>query len=345
MSEALAFRGNMVASASTPDVSLQRQAPEHENAPVQLSEKRADTAACPAVLTALCGPIVPGTLHLPLLEAALDVFPELLVARLRDSWGVTMTISAEALSSTGFLKYLSGIPETSLLGHFRFGNTPSTGLVDASRELVYLFLDCVLGARGSGASAPVNPRPYTAIESSLMQLATGHVLAALNTAVRPVLEPLFSFMHWEREPRKLAESSSDGGVLVLSLEIEKQGRSGRLRLALPFAMLEPRRAQLSGVFPGEKYGTDAAWRAHLGQELTRAPVEIEAVLYEALVPLSRVRSLKPGDTLSLDLPGDAKVELRSGGARLSEGRMGRSGAMIAIEVAQLLEASGAGAKS
>jgi flagellar motor switch protein FliM len=63
---------------------------------------------------------------------------------------------------------------------------------------------------------------------------------------------------------------------------------------------------------------------------------VDAVLYEANIPLKKLMSLKVGDTLPLGIRPDALVSVRCGDVTLSEGRMGRVGDKVAIRVAKPL---------
>ena len=68
--------------------------------------------------------------------------------------------------------------------------------------------------------------------------------------------------------------------------------------------------------------------------LLRADIDVQAVLYERLMPLSRVMNLAVGDTLLLDIKSDALVEMRCGDFLVTEGRMGRAGENVAVELAR-----------
>jgi flagellar motor switch protein FliM len=90
------------------------------------------------------------------------------------------------------------------------------------------------------------------------------------------------------------------------------------------------------MFMGEKFGRDPIWEAHLATEIGQAEIGIEAVLYEAELPLRRLMALAVGDTLMLDLKSDACVTVRCGDVALTEGRMGRVGDRVAVRVTRPL---------
>jgi flagellar motor switch protein FliM len=90
------------------------------------------------------------------------------------------------------------------------------------------------------------------------------------------------------------------------------------------------------MFMGEKFGRDPIWEGHLATEISKASMAVDAVLYEAKIPLKQLMSLKVGDTLPLGIRPDALVSVRCGDVTLSEGRMGRVGDKVAIRVSKPL---------
>ena len=70
--------------------------------------------------------------------------------------------------------------------------------------------------------------------------------------------------------------------------------------------------------------------------MAQAEIAVDAVLYEADIPLKELMKLKVGDTLPLDIRSDALVSVRCGNVTLTEGRMGRVGDRVAIRVTKNL---------
>ncbi len=58
-----------------------------------------------------------------------------------------------------------------------------------------------------------------------------------------------------------------------------------LELLLPYATIEPIRDVLLQMFMGEKFGRDPIWEGHLATEIGQAEIAVDAVLYEAKLPL------------------------------------------------------------
>jgi len=93
------------------------------------------------------------------------------------------------------------------------------------------------------------------------------------------------------------------------------------------------------MFMGEKFGRDPIWEGHLATEIGQAEIAVEAVLYEAKLPLRDLMRLDVGDTLTLEMKPDTSVAVRCGDVILTEGRMGRVGDRVAVRVGKTLRKS------
>jgi len=112
-----------------------------------------------------------------------------------------------------------------------------------------------------------------------------------------------------------------------------------VELLLPYATIEPIRELLLQSYMGEKLGRDHIWEGHLASEIWQAKLDIDAVLHETEMPVKKVLDLKVGDTLVFDVRGDPLVTLRCGDMLVTQGRIGRMGDNMAIEIAKPLKRS------
>jgi flagellar motor switch protein FliM len=115
-----------------------------------------------------------------------------------------------------------------------------------------------------------------------------------------------------------------------------EDRGGNVELLLPYATIEPIRDVLLQMFMGEKFGRDPIWEGHLATEIGQAEVAVDAVLYEAKLPLRQLMELEVGDTLALEIRPDALVTVRCGDVTLTEGRMGRVDDRVAVRISKPL---------
>ncbi len=194
----------------------------------------------------------------------------------------------------------------------------------------------LLGGRRGQTSVRIEGRPYTTIESNLVKRMIEVVLADAELAFKPLSPVKFNIDRLETNPRFAAISRPANAAILVRLRIDMEDRGGTIELLLPYATIEPIRDVLLQMFMGEKFGRDPNWEGHLATELGQAEIAVDAVLYEARLPLRQIMALEVGDTLMLELKSDASVIVRCGDVTLTEGRMGRVGDRVAVRVAKPL---------
>src|SRR6185312_8909293 len=146
-------------------------------------------------------------------------------------------------------------------------------------------------------------------------------------AFRPLSPVAFTIDRLETNPRFAAISRPANAAILVRLRIDMEDRGGNI---------EPIRNVLLQMFMGEKFGRDPIWEGHFATEIGQAEIAVDAVLYEADIPLKQLMTLKVGDTLPLEMRADATVAVRCGDVTLTEGRMGRVGDRVAIRVTRPL---------
>jgi len=274
--------------------------------------------------------------RLPMLEIVFDRLVRLMTTSLRNFTSDNVEVSLDRITSVRFGDYLNSIPLPAILAVFKAEEWDNFGLVTVNSSLIYSIIDVLLGGRRGQSTIRIEGRPYTTIESNLVKRMIEVVLADAELAFRPLSPVKFNIDRLETNPRFAAISRSANAAILVRLRIDMEDRGGNIELLLPYATIEPIRAVLLQMFMGEKFGRDPIWEGHLATEIGQAQVGVDAVLYEAKLPLRKMMNLTVGDTLTLELKPDAMVTVRCGDVTLTEGRMGRVGDRIAVRVAKPL---------
>ncbi len=274
--------------------------------------------------------------RLPMLEIVFDRWVRLLTTSLRNFTSDNVEVSLDRITSVRFGDYLNSIPLPAILGVFKAEEWDNFGLVTINSSLIYSIIDVLLGGRRGQTAIRVEGRPYTSIESNLVKRMIEVVLGDCELAFKPLSPVKFNIDRLETNPRFAAISRPANAAILVRLRIDMEDRGGEIELLLPYATIEPIRGVLLQMFMGEKFGRDPIWEGHLATEIGQAEIAVDAVLYEADLPLKRIMSLEVGDTLMLELKPDAMVTVRCGNVALSEGRMGRVGDRVAVRVAKPL---------
>jgi flagellar motor switch protein FliM len=274
--------------------------------------------------------------RLPMLEIVFDRLVRLMTTSLRNFTSDNVEVSLDRITSVRFGDYLNSIPLPAILTVFKAEEWDNFGLFTVDSSLIYSIIDVLLGGRRGQTAIRIEGRPYTTIETNLVKRMVEVVLSDAEIAFRPLSPVKFNIDRLETNPRFAAISRPANAAILVRLRIDMEDRGGNIELLLPYATIEPIRDVLLQMFMGEKFGRDPIWEGHLATEIGQAEIAVEAVLYEAELPLKQLMALDVGDTLELEIKPDAMVAVRCGDITLTEGRMGRVGDRVAVRIASPL---------
>jgi len=270
--------------------------------------------------------------RLPMLEIVFDRMVRLLTVSLRNFFSDNVEITLDGITSVRFGDYMSSIPLPAIVSVFKAEEWDNSGIVTLDSDLIYLIIDTLLGGKRGPSTVYMDGRPYTTIEINLVRRMVDVLLQDAGEAFRPLSPVNFTMDRIETNPRFASISRPANAAILIELRLDMEGRGGTAELLLPYATIEPIRELLLQSFMGEKLGRDSIWEGHLATEIWSATLDIDAVLYDAQLPLRRVLDLAVGDTLLFDVKSDPIVQMRCGDQHLTEGRMGRIGGNMAVQV-------------
>ena len=274
--------------------------------------------------------------RLPMLEIVFDRLVRLTTTSLRNFTSDNVEVTLDSISSVRFGDYLNSIPLPAILSVIKAEEWENYGLLTVDSSLIYSMIDVLLGGRRVGGNIRVEGRPYTTIEMALARKMIEIILEDTHRAFEPVTQVNFKLERMESNPRFAAISRPGNAAILIELRIEMDDRGGKIEILLPYATIEPIREQLLQMFMGEKFGRDPIWEGHLATEIYSADVEIEAVLHEQELPLSRMLGMKPGDTVMFERTPSDPVRLRCGHVELTEAIMGHIGNHVSVRVTRPL---------
>ena len=274
--------------------------------------------------------------RLPMLEIVFDRLVRLATTSLRNFTSDNVEVSMDSISSVRFGDYLNSIPLPAILSVIKAEEWDNFGLLTVDSNLIYSMIDVLLGGRRVGGNIRVEGRPYTTIEMALARRMIDVILDDTHKAFEPLTPVHFKVERLETNPRFAAISRPANAAILIELRIEMDDRGGKIEILLPYATIEPIREQLLQMYMGEKFGRDPIWEGHLATEIFAADVELEAILHEVDLPLSRVLGLQPGDTIMFDRAPTDPVKLRCGDVEPTEAIMGHIGNNVSVRVARPL---------
>ncbi len=274
--------------------------------------------------------------RLPMLEIVFDRLVRLLTTSLRNFTSDTVEVSLDNITSVRFGDYLNSIPLPAMLAVFKAVEWDNFGLITVESNLIYSIVDVLLGGRQGTKITRVEGRPYTTIETSLVERLIEVMLGDVETAFEPLTKVHFELDRLETNPRFAAIARHANAAIHVRMRIDMEDRGGNVEFMIPYATFEPIRELLLQGFMGEKFGRDSIWEEHLATEIWSTNVELEVILEERMLPLHEIMNLEVGQTIMLNCSPDTPVQVRCGGVPLTCGHMGQHDDYVAVHVDQEL---------
>jgi flagellar motor switch protein FliM len=238
-------------------------------------------------------------------------------------------VSVGGVTMSTFSDYVHALSPHTSLNTVKVKPLRGTALFVLDPKLVFILVENFFGGDGR-YQARIEGREFTPTEQRVVRMTVEHAFTELKKSWAPVAELDFEYLKSEVNPQ-FANIVAPGEMLVIStFHIELDGGGGDLHVTLPYAMIEPMRAQLAGGVQGDRREVDERWSQALSEELKGAEVGISATLTEASVRLADVLNFRAGDIIPVDLPEDVLVCAE--GIPVLRGRFGVSEGYNAIKV-------------
>ena len=275
--------------------------------------------------------------RLPMLEVVFDRLERMLTTSVRNFTSENVDISLENISAQRFSDYMNSVSAPAMIAIYKALQWDNYGLITVDSAMIYSMVDVLLGGSRGTVPMRIEGRPYTTIETSLVERLIRLILDDLGQAFAPITPVTFRFERMETNPRFAAIARPGNACILFKLRVDLEDRGGTIDFLIPYATLEPARDMLLQMFMGEKFGRDAIWENHLAGEIWLTSVELEAVLEEQTVSLRDMLGLQVGSTIRLNALSEPKVSLRCGQVPMASGRIGRIGDRLVIRVEEGIE--------
>lgn len=275
--------------------------------------------------------------RLPMLDIVFDRLVRLMSTSLRNLTSDNVEVSLDQVSTVRFGDYMNSIPLPALLSVFKAEEWDNNGLMVVDSALIYSIVDVLLGGRKGSAAIRVEGRPYTTIETKLVERMIQVTLSDLSSAFDPLSPVSFAADRTETNPRFATITQGGNACVLARLRVDMGERGGRVEILLPYATLEPIRELLLQMFMGEKFGRDSIWETHLTAELYKTEIQLQAILDELIVPLGDMLDWTVGSQIMLNTKPNDEVELRCGDFPMFRGPVGQKNEHLAVRIEKYIE--------
>jgi flagellar motor switch protein FliM len=212
------------------------------------------------------------------------------------------------------------------------GTSSGFGLVLLEPGVAEALLGAALGDRTGREqeAAAEGRRDLTTVEQLVLRRLLGVLTEAMARCWAPVIPFRPEVLRIEMDPR-MANIAPPSDVGIVSAFELTGGLEGRLQVVIPYAAVEPAKAQLAAPRQLAQRADQKVAEALAG-ELEQVRVEVRGLLGRAVIPFSRLLSLEPGETLLLDSDENRPLPVLVQGREKLRARPSVSGGAMALVV-------------
>jgi flagellar motor switch protein FliM len=237
--------------------------------------------------------------QMPTLDAINERIASLLGIGLTGRTRCSLRVAASPATLLKFLDFNVLLAPPATVCVLTLGGGSGQALVVLEPGLAEALLAAALGDRRARAERPPadRRRELTVVERLVLRRLLTILTDAMGLAWKPVMPFQPELQRFETDPR-LAVIAPPNEVAIVSTFEVSGAITGRIQLALPYAVVEPAKKALSSP-PRLSSARDERFLSALTAELSRVEVELCAVLGRTQVRLERLLALEVGDVLVL----------------------------------------------
>ncbi|HEX4974337.1 MAG TPA: flagellar motor switch protein FliM [Pseudomonadales bacterium] len=237
-------------------------------------------------------------------------------------------VSVGGVKIIKFGEYVHSLYVPTSLNMIRIKPLRGTALFVLDAKLVFKLVDNFFG--GDGRHAKIEGREFTPTEQRVVQMVLQRAFKDMQEAWKAIFDVDFEYINSEVNPALANIVTPSEVVVVSTFHIELDGGGGELHLTMPYSMIEPIRDVLDAGVTSEVDDKDDRWSKSLKEEILTVDVPINAQIAETQLSLRKIKDLKVGDVLPIEMPDF--ITLTANGVPLFRTKLGTSNGNLALKV-------------
>lgn len=209
-------------------------------------------------------------------------------------------------------------------------------ILGGDNEFVFTAVEMLLGGDGSEPVANVD-RPLTRTELGLAHLLFEQFGNALEQAFASVAPTNFTVGPPAAQVSFEVLGRLTVPIVAVRFHLFALGLGGGVTLMMSQSVLSPMRNELSRTASPESVRPDPAWSNKIQSEVSRASVELVAVLDEQELQLADVAQFTVGQVLRLRAAPDGMLRVECNGEPLINCEIGKSAGVYALRVHDFID--------
>ncbi len=273
---------------------------------------------------------------MPTLEMIYEKFSRQLRTTLSGVLRRGVGVELARVESLRYVDWLGQLPGQCGMHLVRVRPLQGTALFVLHSQLVYMLVDGYFGGRAADEEADEGVqqrKEITSAELRVTRILIDRMARDLEGAWAPVYQIGIEHAGVETNPLFASIASSPERVIAARFDIRLGKLQGELSFVVPYAMVEPIKALLDNGLVSEHGDVDRRWRECLLEGLQTVPLELRGTLVELAIPLRRILTLKPGDVIPIDIPGQLPIDVE--GEPTFRGALGVARGRKAVKITQV----------
>ena len=266
------------------------------------------------------------------LELTHETFQRSLGAQLSSALRTMVRLELLAIDQLTYDEYVRAMPNPTVIISVAMDPLPGTALIEMSTATSLTLVDRLLGGLGT----PGLTRRPTELEASLVADLLKEAQGPLAETFEPLMPVRPEVMGVEFNPNFVHGANPSEMVVVMSYSLgilQGMRSEGLLTVCYPFSLLDPLwDADEEEADSPHALGMGSVISPEIERSLPDVPVPMVVRLRESEIDAEELATLQVGDVLRLDHKVNEPVVGSVAGQDLLEGRVGRKGKNIAIEI-------------
>jgi len=268
--------------------------------------------------------------HLRALHFVHDNFAQSLAASLSAYLRSDVILNLVSLEQISYSEFLGTLASPTCVAYVGLKPYEGTAVLELNLGLMFTMLELMLGGKAEKAITP--QRELTDVEKSLVQTLLKVILTDLCESWKGVADVSFFLQSVVSEPHLLHVRAAAETLIVIAIEINVEGKSGLMNLAIPSIFIKRVRSNFERLQQLRKGESKEVDQLHIARLLEPAKVLFEAKIDAGTISARDVSNLKVGDVLVIDHPEEEAVLGSLNGRDLWRGQMAVAGEKLAFQL-------------
>jgi len=268
-------------------------------------------------------------------DLLLDAFARNMSFSLSSRLQQSVTVVRESIGSMNYESLIDECSHNHLYGIITLDPLKKGGLLILDPNIAFTQVEILLGGVISSEHEVVTPnRKMSSIEINILKHVIGESCHDLDKAFQNVEQISSELVSVEANPRLVTIVPTDTEMMVAAFKVKIGTIHGLLRLAIPYASLDPIREKLKSELGAS--GPVGQWAGVFADEVEQMNVVTTAQLAQIKLTVRDILDLRVGDVLSLDCQPDSAVKLLVEGYPKFSGLVGLCDGRKALRIVKRL---------